>query len=58
MRETGLRSVSPVTTKTFWDPELTALQALADQNVYMVPLRATYTMRMQSNPYKQSLEVE
>jgi Flp pilus assembly pilin Flp len=56
--ETGFRSVSPVTTKTFWDPELTALQALADQNVYMVPLNATYTMRMQSNPYKQSLEVE
>jgi len=36
---------------------LRKLAALADQGIYMVPLRASYTMRMQSDPYRQSLEV-
>ncbi len=31
------------------------LNNLADEGVYMVPLRAQYTMRMQSNPYRVSL---
>ena len=34
------------------------LLSLADQGIYMVPLTASYTMRMQSNPYKQSLQVQ
>ncbi len=33
------------------------MASLADAGYYMVPLRATYTMRMQSDPYRQSLEV-
>lgn len=55
--ETGFRSVSPVTQKAFPSPTLRAMQGLASEGVYMVPLNATYTMRMQSNPYRQSLEV-
>lgn len=31
------------------------LAGLADEGVYLVPLRAQYTMRMQSNPYRVSL---
>lgn len=31
------------------------LSRLADEGVYMVPLRAQYTMRMQSNPYRVSI---
>jgi len=56
--ETGLRSVSPPTANAYNDPLLGKLDGLAQQGVYMVPLHATYTMRMQSNPYKQSLQVK
>jgi hypothetical protein len=55
--ETGFRTVSPVTQKGFQNQTLRALQGLASEGVYMVPLHATYSMRMQSNPYRQSLEV-
>lgn len=34
------------------------LAAMAKEGVYMVPLRATYTMRMQSNPYRVSLMMQ
>jgi len=56
--ETGFSSVSPVQPFTFDDGMLQRLSSLADQGIYMVPLTASYTMRMQSNPYKQSLQVQ
>jgi hypothetical protein len=56
--ETGFRSIAPPTPNAYSDPLLSKLDALAQKGVYMVPLRATYTMRMQSNPYKQSLQVK
>ncbi len=46
------------TDSNYNDATLDKLEALAKQGVYMVPLTANYTMRMQSNPYKQSLEVK
>ena len=59
--ETGFRTVSPAGTFPQSDPLLGKLQAmgsLGENSVYMVPLYASYTMRMQSNPYKQSLQVQ
>jgi hypothetical protein len=60
--ETGFRNVAPVTANTFSgtrdDQLMDRLEALSGQGVYMVPLYASYTMRMQSNPYKQSLQVK
>ena len=56
--ETGFRSDHEVSAPTFFDPVMTALAKLASQGVYMVPIKCTYTMRMQSNPYRQSLEVK
>jgi hypothetical protein len=56
--ETGFRSVSPVTANQTGDALLDRLEGLAGQGVYMVPLTASYTMRMQSNPYKQGLQVK
>jgi len=56
--ETGFRNVQGVQPYGFGEPLLQQLSALADQGVYMIPLYATYTMRMQSNPYKQSLQVQ
>ncbi|MBI5478706.1 MAG: pilus assembly protein [Deltaproteobacteria bacterium] len=59
--ETGFRNVS--------QPDMRSLSfrnnrrvvqmvaGLADQGVYMVPLYATYTMRMQSNPYKTQVDM-
>ena len=41
----------------YGDPLLTTLDSIGQTGTYMVPLRATYTMRMQSNPYKQSLQL-
>ncbi|MCA9665843.1 MAG: pilus assembly protein [Myxococcales bacterium] len=55
--ETGFRTVSPVTANSPFDPLLRKLDALGQQGIYMVPMTASYTMRMQSNPYKQSLQV-
>lgn len=56
--ETGFRSVShPNVSFGFWDPTLQMVAKLADGGVFMVPLKSSYTMRMQSNPYKQSLQV-
>ena len=55
--ETGFNSNNPVSVSTQGDPLLAKLDGLARKGVFMVPLRATYTMRMQSNPYRQSLEV-
>jgi hypothetical protein len=51
-------SAKGVEKMTFINSTLSKMSALGQQGVYMVPLKATYTMRMQSNPYKQSLEVE
>lgn len=56
--ETGFRTVQGVQPYGFGEPLLQQLSTLADQGVYMIPLYATYTMRMQSNPYKQSLQVQ
>jgi len=56
--ETGFRTVAPVTANTFGDDLMNKLEALAGQGIYMVPLNASYSMRMQSNPYKQSLQVK
>jgi hypothetical protein len=56
--ETGFRSVAPVQNQTSGDELDDKLAALADQGVYLVPLYATYTMRMQSNPYKQGTQVK
>ena len=41
----------------FKKPLYKKLAGISTQGIYMVPLTASYTMRMQSNPYKQSLEV-
>ena len=57
-KETGFRSDNPLTSNTFYDPTMTAVSKLASAGVYMVPIKTTYTMRMQSNPYKQRLEVK
>ena len=59
--ETGLRNVSPVDlsgrgdslTQQLWQ----AAQGNSDKAVFMIPLRATYTMRMQSNPYRRSIAI-
>jgi hypothetical protein len=56
--KTGFRTVAPVTANSFGDDLLNKLDGLAGQGVYMVPLTSSYTMRMQSNPYKQSLQVK
>lgn len=56
--ETGFQTVAPVTANSFGDPLMDKLEGLAGQGIYMVPLSASYTMRMQSNPYKQSLQVK
>ena len=56
--ETGLRSVAPAEVQASGDKLLEKLATLAKQGVYMMPLEATYTMRMQSNPYKSSLQVQ
>ena len=56
--ETGFRNVAEVQPYGFGDSIYQRIEALADQQVYMIPLYATYTMRMQSNPYKQSLQVQ
>ena len=57
-KESGFRSDNPLQASTFLDPVLNAMAKLAAQGIYMVPIKTTYTMRMQSNPYKQSLEVK
>ena len=57
--ETGFTSVAPATAPTFFmDPKVATAAKLAQAGVYMVPITATYTMRMQSDPYRQSLEVK
>jgi hypothetical protein len=56
--ETGFRTVSPPKAHTYGDPLLKKLAGLAGQGIYMVPLTESYTMRMQSDPYQQSLEVK
>jgi hypothetical protein len=56
--ESGFRTVANVTDNSYTDSLLNKLDALGKQGIYMVPLTAHYTMRMQSNPYKQSLEVK
>ena len=54
---TGFNSAAPVQAMVLGDPLLAKLDGLARKGIYMVPLRSSYTMRMQSNPYRQSLEV-
>ena len=56
--ETGFRRVAPVNissgireVRRLWKA------AQGKKPVFMVPLTATYTMRMQSNPYRRSLEI-
>ena len=63
--ETGFRNVGQLNLAgANFNPSVTGnrrvirmVAGLADQGVYMVPLYATYTMRMQSNPYKESIEM-
>jgi len=63
--ETGFRNVSPLNLQgVTYEPSVSGnrrviqmVAGLADAGVYMVPLYATYTMRMQSNPYKESIEM-
>jgi len=51
--ETGFRNVSPVNLHA---GGLTGkLWKAAQEGVYMIPLRTSYTMRMQSNPYRRSV---
>ena len=59
-KETGFRSVAPLKLgKGGYGSSIVGKMAkLSKQGVYMVPIKTTYTMRMQSNPYKQSLEVK
>ena len=63
--ETGFRNVSQFDRRGLaYNPSVSGnkkviqmVAGLADAGVYMVPLYATYTMRMQSNPYKESIEM-
>jgi hypothetical protein len=63
--ETGFRNVNQVNLQgVTYNPSVTGnrrvlqtVATLANQGVFMVPLYATYTMRMQSNPYKESIEM-
>lgn len=55
--ETGFRDAAEVDLGAPSDALLRKISALADQGTYVVPLEATYSMRMQSNPYKQSLQL-
>lgn len=63
--ETGFRNVSQFNKQGLsYNPSVSGnrkviqmVAGLADAGVYMVPLYATYTMRMQSNPYKESVEM-
>lgn len=54
---TGFRDSTTQYPGFYADPLLETLDSIAQTGTYMVPLRATYTMRMQSNPYKQSLQL-
>jgi hypothetical protein len=56
--ETGFRDTGEVPPPTSGDRTLRTVQALATQGVYVVPLWATYTMRMQSNLYRTSLQLQ
>jgi hypothetical protein len=63
--ETGFRNVNQFTRQGLsYNPSVSGnrrviqmVAGLADSGVYMVPLYSTYTMRMQSNPYKESVEM-
>jgi hypothetical protein len=63
--ETGFRNVNQFNRQGLtYNPSVSGnrrviqmVAGLADGGVYMVPLYATYTMRMQSNPYKESIEM-
>jgi hypothetical protein len=60
--ETGFRTVSPVPdlANAGFHSNRRVLQMVAklgDQGIYMIPLYSTYTMRMQSNPYRTSIDV-
>jgi hypothetical protein len=59
--ETGFRNVSqPNMANLSFQNNRRVVQmvaGLADKGVYMVPLYATYTMRMQSNPYRTSIDM-
>ena len=63
--ETGFRNVSqPNMAAMNFNPSVAGNRkvikmcaALSGQGIYMMPLYATYTMRMQSNPYKESVEM-
>ncbi len=56
--ETGFRNVAPVNFSSGIEEVKKLWQASqGSKPVFMVPLNATYTMRMQSNPYRRSLEI-
>lgn len=58
--ETGFRNVSPVNlagrgsalTQKLW-----SAANKGENSVFMIPLRATYSMRMQSNPYRRAVAI-
>ncbi|MBN2724390.1 MAG: pilus assembly protein [Deltaproteobacteria bacterium] len=55
--ETGFRNVSPVNLSGRGTALIQALWSSANEGVFMIPLRSTYTMRMQSNPYRRSVAI-
>ncbi|MGM0596422.1 MAG: TadE family protein [Myxococcota bacterium] len=55
--ETGFRSVAPVDFSGRGTNLTQMLWQSAQEGVFMIPLRATYTMRMQSNPYRRSIAI-
>lgn len=68
--ETGFRDKSPLTPTnagakgflaSWWsrleERDLTVASKLAAKGVYMVPLNSSYSMRMQSNPYRKSVQL-
>ncbi len=55
--ETGFRSVAPVNLSGRGDRLTRQLWQAASHGVFMIPLRATYSMRMQSNPYRRSVAI-
>lgn len=65
--ETGFRSVSPIKNSAPQGPafgsvlearDLEVSAELANHGVYMVPLNSSYSMRMQSNPYRKSVQLK
>jgi hypothetical protein len=55
--ETGFRNTAPLNLAGRGTQLTRQLWQAASHGVFMIPLRATYSMRMQSNPYRRSVAI-